>query len=84
MGLLIGCGVCLAIAWSLIAYFSANPADKRPDCSDCSVYLGRWWEPGLVLFIVGANLVAWIIGVLVGAAIRSLRQPRARGSVPPQ
>ena len=39
----------------------------------------RWWEPGFVLFIVGANFVAWIAGILVGVGLRSLRRPRLRG-----
>ena len=62
--LLVVLGIALAIAWVLFAYFSANPSDQRPDCSDCGVYLGRWGEPGFVLFMVGANPVAWIAGVL--------------------
>jgi hypothetical protein len=79
VGLLGLLGIGLAVAWILLAYVSANPSDQRPDCSDCRVYLGRWWEPGFVLLIVGANLVAWIAGVLVGAGLRSLRRPRHRG-----
>ena len=78
VGLLVLLGIGLAAAWILLAYFSANPSDQRPACSDCGVYLGRWWEPGFVLFIVGANLVAWIVGVLVGAGLRSLPRPRPR------
>jgi hypothetical protein len=76
VGLLIGLGVCLALAWILFAYFSANPSDQASDCSDCGVYLGRWWEPGLVLFIVGTNFVAWVAGVFVGVGFRSLPRPR--------
>ncbi len=79
VGLLVVLGIALAVAWILVAYFSANPSDQRPDCSDCGVYLGRWWEPGLLLFIVAANLVAWITGVLVGAGLRSLGPTRHRG-----
>ena len=77
IGLLVVLGIALAVAWILLAYLSANPSDQRPDCSDCGVYLGRWWEPGFVLLIVGANLLAWIAGVLVGAGLRSLRRAKA-------
>src|SRR5712691_9598551 len=79
VALLIGLGICLSLAWILFAYFSANPSDQSPDCSDCGVYLGRWWEPGLVVIIVGANLVAWVVGVFVGVGVRAATGSRPRG-----
>ena len=81
VALLIGLGAALAVGWILLAYFSANPSDERPDCSDCGVYLGRWWEPGFVLLIVGANFVAWVAGVLAGVGLRSIYRLRLRSGV---
>jgi hypothetical protein len=70
-------GLSLALAWLLFAYSQATPEDEpRPNCSDCGVYLGRWWEPTFVLFILGTNLVAWTIGVLMGSALRAFRTHR--------
>src|SRR5436309_8420822 len=65
-------GLSLALAWLLFAYFIATPGDQpRPNCSDCGVYLGRWWEPGLVFFVIATNLVGWTVGVLAGSAVRA-------------
>src|SRR5438876_12058573 len=73
-------GLSLALAWLLSAYFTATPGDEpRPNCSDCGVYLGRWWEPGLAVFVIGTNFIAWTVGVLVGSAVRaSTRRAAAR------
>jgi hypothetical protein len=62
----------LALIWLLVAYVAAPPAsDKSPGCNECYVYLGRWWEPGFAVFIIGLNLVAWWIGGLIGSAVRA-------------
>ena len=61
--------VVLAVAVVLYAFFSA-PTDPTKACSDCGKYLGRWWEPRLVAAILGANVVAWVVGVLMGAVAR--------------
>ena len=54
------------------------PADSEGSgCSDCGYYLGKYWEPwlivilavlGLLLFLVGA-----VVGGLIGARYRSHR-----------
>jgi hypothetical protein len=69
-------GLSLSVAWLLFAYSQATPEDEPPNCSDCGIYLGRWWEPGFVLFILGTNLIAWTIGVLLGSSLRARRTPR--------
>lgn len=78
IAVLITLGAVLAFSWLLVVYFSAAPADESPHCSDCYVYLGRWWEPGFALFIIGANLAAWLAGVLLGAGLRVVSSGRRR------
>jgi hypothetical protein len=79
---LVALGFCLGLLWLAVAYLSATPASERqsPDCSDCYVYLGRWWEPGFALLIIGLNFIAWTIGVLAGWGIRATaRRSISRG-----
>ena len=78
-GALVLLGLALALAWLVVGYLLATPGDQPRDCSDCSVYLGRWWEPGLAVFIIGLTLVAWTLGVFLGSATRATtgRRPAA-------
>ncbi|SRR6266851_998540 len=69
-------GLALAVAWLVVGYLMAAPSDQPRDCSDCSVYLGRWWEPGFAVFIIGLTLVAWTLGVLLGSATRATTRRR--------
>jgi hypothetical protein len=70
-------GLGLSGSWLFFAYFMATPGNEpRPNCSDCGVYFGRWWEPGLALFIIGTNFLAWTAGVFVGSAVRALQTQR--------
>ena len=63
-------GLGLAVFYVLSAYFSAPPSSAPwPGCSDCGVYLGRWWEPYFVLFIVGWGFAVWLLGVGAGAVL---------------
>lgn len=77
MGALLLLGLVLGLAFLVTAYVTASPRDQRPACHDCSVYLGRWWEPGLVVFVIGIGLTAWVLGVVVGSAIQALLRRRA-------
>jgi amino acid permease len=71
--LLLGFGLGLALL--AVAYFAATPSDQRQDCSDCYAYLGRWWEPGFAVFVIGLALISWVLGLLVGSCIHvSLRR----------
>jgi len=70
-GALVLLGLVLAVAWLVVGYFMATPSNHPRDCSDCYVYLGRWWEPGFAVFIIGLTLVAWALGVLLGSATRA-------------
>jgi hypothetical protein len=73
--LLLGFGLGLALL--VVAYFTATPSDQRQDCSDCYVYLGRWWEPGFALFVIGLALIPWSLGVFLGSGIRASARRRA-------
>lgn len=70
-------GVGLGLALLAAAYFTATPADQRQDCSDCYVYLGRWWEPGFAVFVIVLALITWALGALVGSGIRASSRRRA-------
>jgi hypothetical protein len=75
--LLLGLG--LGLASLAVAYLTATPSDQRQDCSDCYDYLGRWWEPGFAVFVIGLALIPWMLGLLVGSGIHvSLRRRRIR------
>jgi hypothetical protein len=59
-------GLVLAGLVFFAAYLSA-PTDNRPEgCSDCTEWLGRYWEPVFVFWIITINLVAWMIGMVLG------------------
>jgi hypothetical protein len=71
--LLLAAGLVLAIGVVLYAYFSAPP-DAQHDsigCSDCEQFLGRWWEPGFVAFVVVIGYVTWLAGVGCGLGMRA-------------
>lgn len=74
---LLALGVALAFALVLFAYLSAPTDSRESNCSDCGMYLGRWWEPWFVGFIAVANLLAWAAAVIVAASLRTIAS-RAR------
>ena len=69
----------LVVALFAYAYLRA-PVDvihDRSGCSDCGEYFGRWWEPGLVMFLGAAGFLAWVVGMAAGAVgSLVLRNPR--------
>jgi hypothetical protein len=64
-----------AVAGALFLWgFVSAPTDGYPEgCSDCSEWLGRYWEPGLVIFFSLLNLAGWFVGSLTGLAVRIQR-----------
>ena len=68
--LLIALGIALGAGLLAYAYFSASSEFATRNCSDCYLYLGRWWEPGFAAFIVGFSVILWILGVAVGWTAR--------------
>jgi heme/copper-type cytochrome/quinol oxidase subunit 3 len=83
VAMLLALGVILGAAYVLAAYLSA-PIDARDsNCSDCTYYGGRYWEPGLVFVILIWNLIAWTAAVLVASSIRAWlgRRRAAAGEV---
>jgi hypothetical protein len=67
-----GAGLLLAAAFVLVVYFRAPPAQARRGCSDCGLYLGRWWEPGVVLVVAIVGVAGWVAGAGTGALARRL------------
>ena len=65
-------GAVLAAVFVLVAYLRAPRAHAPHGCSDCGLYLGRWWEPGVVLVVAVFGLGGWIGGAAVGALARRL------------
>ena len=71
---LLGGGIAVPLAVFVAAFLSAD--DERGQCSDCGLYLGRYWEPWVVVFVaILYSLVYWS-AVLVGKGIRNRTRPR--------
>jgi hypothetical protein len=66
LGLLIGMGV---VVW---AYLASPPDALHANGTEGEQFLGRYWEPGWVFFVVGVGYVLYLVGVGVGAFTREL------------
>jgi hypothetical protein len=74
LGVVLLIGLAIAAIWFAFAFFGAETdPNHRPDCSDCSYTWGRWWEPPLVIALLVINLAAWVLGAVVGWAVRATR-----------
>jgi hypothetical protein len=72
-------GIGLGFSIVLWAYYSAPPSSAPYNgCSDCENYLGRWWEPNFVIFMVAIGYIFWLFGIAAGVWVRRLVR-RARG-----
>ena len=67
-----GAGLVLAAVFVFVVYLRSPTAHAPRGCSDCGLYLGRWWEPGVILVVVVFGLAGWLGGVGVGATARWL------------
>ena len=66
-----GIGVALAVAFVLAAYLRAPPDWQHSQGdSDGRMFLGRWWEPQFVAFLVVIAYMFWVLGVGAGFLIR--------------
>jgi hypothetical protein len=67
--LLLLLGFVLVAALFGVAWLTAPTSPDEADyaCSDCGMWLGRWWEGWLVLYLGGVALVGWCLGVVAGA-----------------
>lgn len=66
-------GLAIAAVWFAAVLLLAETDPRHPDCSDCSYVWGRWWEPPLVVAILGLNIVGWALGATAGRLIRVMR-----------
>ena len=66
-------GIALGFGLVLWAYYSAPPSSAPYNgCSDCENYLGRWWEPNFVIFIVVIGYLFWLFGIGAVVWVRRL------------
>lgn len=68
---LLAIGLGLTAAWLVAIYLAAKPTGESTDCSDCGAHFGRWLDATAIVVVVGANTLAWIVGVLVGSSVRA-------------
>jgi hypothetical protein len=69
LGLVAAFGFVLAVAYFVQA--AATAPDERPErCSDCSEWLGGWWEPALIITLLLINLLVWMVGATIGSFVR--------------
>jgi hypothetical protein len=71
--LLMVAGLVLVLGFVLVVYLRSpiDYAHDRNGCSDCGEYLGRWWEPGLVVFLAVVGYILWNLGVVSGVMLRT-------------
>jgi hypothetical protein len=67
---LVALGALVGFLLVLLAYLQAPRI--YDGCSDCEQYLGRWWEPVFVGFIVAVGFVTYLVGIGVGALGRAV------------
>ncbi|MEK6274210.1 MAG: hypothetical protein AABM30_02605 [Actinomycetota bacterium] len=75
-GILVGLGVAAAVVLLVVSYLVAPTSPGG--CSDCGEYFGRWWEPALTVFFLVLLLVAWAVGLAVGAGLREYSASRRK------
>lgn len=73
-------GLAFAAVFALVVYLRSPSAHAPHGCSDCGLYLGRWWEPGVVLVVDTFGLAGWTAGVGVGVTARRLRRRKREAS----
>ena|SRR5436190_1415249 len=66
LGLVILLGVVLTAAWFVAVLLTASTNANHPNCEDCDYVWGRRWWPPLVLSVIGLNVLAWLVGAIVG------------------
>jgi hypothetical protein len=76
---LFGLGLLIGLFILLAAYLAAAPDFAHSNgCSDCQMFLGRWWEPGFVTIVAGLGYLVFLVGIGVGVGIREVvRAPAA-------
>jgi hypothetical protein len=63
----------LGLALLAVAYLASPPTAQRVnDCSHCTQWLGRYWEPTWVFIEAVALMVLWTLGAGVGVAAKWL------------
>ena len=67
-------GVLAAVAVFAAGYLTAPTHPPAPGSCECTYTLGRYWEAGFFVALLGLNVFGWWLGALVGAGIRRVAQ----------
>ena len=78
LALIAALSLALAGLVFLAALLDAPSGEPPEACSDCTLWLGRFWEPVFVIWIIIANLFAWSIGMAAGALMHPWTQRQLR------
>jgi hypothetical protein len=72
-------GVIVAVGF-VVAVYLGSPADYQHSQGDedGEMFLGRWWEPGWIMFVAGVGYVSWIVGVGLGVFVRIIMSPEVK------
>jgi hypothetical protein len=65
-----GLGLVLGFLIVLLAYLTAD--SDANGCSDCELFLGRWWEPEFVVFLFAIGYVLYLVGIGLGVFAREV------------
>lgn len=76
---LFGLGLVLGFLVVLVAYLTAD--SNSIGCSDCELFLGRWWEPEFVGFVVAIGYLLYLVGIGMGAFGREIVRVLRRSHV---
>jgi hypothetical protein len=68
----LGVGLIIGVAVVLAAYLSSPPDFEHAKGTEGEQFLGRYWDPALVVILVGVGYVLYLVGVGLGAFTRAL------------
>ena len=69
-------GLLLAFGFVVAVYLGSPPDYQHSQGDeDGKMFLGRWWEPGWIMFVAGIGYVSWIVGVGLVAFSRVIVSP---------
>ena len=74
--LVLGTGLLLAALYFPFSYVMADTSSDGSRCHDCGYYLGRWWQPQLVVIIAVWNYIVWVVGPRLVAAVGLITRRR--------
>jgi hypothetical protein len=64
----------------LFAYVTSPPNQWQSKGTEGQQFLGRWWDPALVVTLVALGYVIYLVGLGVGVFFRELIASSRRGN----